>query len=251
MSDPGKFYLSHMHAKTGYRATWDPTKKLEIGYIGKLDKGILNIYSSLEKEGIPVELASGVSGAAMDYTSHDNVTISTKLSGELPVAGSALAHVDAGFHLEFKSEKSIVFQTGNHKIAQLVNLAEIEPLVLEKYENGNWDKSWVIITELATADSATIIISNSSNGNLDLKANAQAGPANLKLTDVSLGLSVARERGSSLKYIAQHGLTPLYRVMGIRHPVFSDLSIGVKGEVHPLEISNRLIQIDFDERELE
>lgn len=250
MSDPSKFYLTHMHAKTGYRATWDPTKKLEIGYIGKLDKGILSIYTSLEKEGIPVVVASGVSGAAMDYTSHDNVTISTKLSGELPMAGSTLAAADAGFHLEFKSEKSIVFQTGNHKVLQLVNLAEIEPMVLEKYENGNWDKSWVIITELSEADSATIIISNSSNGSLDLKAGANAGPANLKLTDVSLGLSVVREKGSSLKYIAQHRLTPFYRVMGIRHPVFGATSIGIKGDFDLQERSEVLMLLDFDEREL-
>lgn len=251
MANPSKFYLSHMNAKTKYRATWDPTKKLAIGYIGKLSEGVLSIYSSLDKEGIAVEVAIDDTGAAMDYTSHDSVTISTKLSGSAPVAGSVLSNLEAGFSLEFKSDKSIVFQTSNHKVHQLINLAEIERKVLEKYNSGNWDKDWVIVTELVEADAATIIISNSSNGSLDLKAKADVGAANLSLTNAALGLAVARERGSTLKYIAQSGLTPLYRVMGIRRPFLGSPSFGTKGEATAAELKEEFGIQDFDEMELE
>lgn len=239
-----------MNARTQYRATWDPTKKLLIGYIGKLQNGVLSIYSSLEKEGIPAQVQIDDSGAAMDYTSHDSVSITTKLAGSSPVAGSVLTDLDAGFSLAFKSDRSIVFQTSNHKVHQLVNLAEIEQAVLDKYENGSWDKEWLIVTELVEADSATIIISNSSNGVLDLKANASAGAAQLSLANAALGLSVAREQGSTLKYITQNGLTPLYRVMGIRHPFLGDPSLHTKsipatgGQYSPFQIQ------EFDEREL-
>lgn len=252
MANPSKFYLSHMNAKTKYRATWDPTKQLKIGYIGKLEQGILSIYSSLEKEGIRVELATDPAGAAMDYTSHDDVSITAKLSGTAPAAGSVFAASEAGFSFEFKSENSIVFQTGNHKIHQLVNLAEIEDSVLEKYKNGNWDKDWVIVTELVEADTATIIISNSSNGSLELKARTDVRAGQLTLTDASLGLSVVREKGSTLKYITQSGLTPLYRVMGIRHPFLGSLSLGTKGYDEYTVRKERqevLIVLDFDERE--
>ncbi|MEO6670130.1 MAG: hypothetical protein ABIN36_11680 [Ferruginibacter sp.] len=215
-----------MNNKTGYRATWDPGKQLKLGQIGKLDKaGVFSVYSSLEKEDIPMEIDVDTTTLDMDYTSNDSVTISTKLSGKAPVAGSVFTDLDAGFTFDFKSSKSIVFQSNGNKTNQIVNIAEVTKLILQKYKDGNWDKDWLVITELVEAGAATIIISNSSDGKLELKANANAGAGNLKLTDVSLGLSVARETGSTLKYIAENGLTPLYRVMGIRHPLFGKDSV--------------------------
>jgi hypothetical protein len=249
MANPGKFYLSHMHDKTKYRATWDPTKQLKIGAIGKLDQGVLSIYTSLDKESIPVEISTGNPGAAMDYTSHENVTITTKLSGSMPISGSVLEQGDAGFSFSFKSDNSIVFQTSNHTVHQLVNLAEIEHLVLEKYNSGNWDKDWVIITELIEADAATIIISNSSDGTLELKANNLGSNGAVKLTDISLGLSVVREKGSTLKYIAQNSLTPLYRVMGLKSAFLSSLSMSTRGSIESALFAERLELLEYDERE--
>ncbi len=249
MINPSKFYLSHMHNKTKYRATWDPTKRFKIGDIGKLEHGVLSIYTSLEKEGIPVERSKGNCGTAMDYTSHSSVTIKTKLKGTVPATGSAFTTADAGFSFDFKGDNSIVFQTSNHQVCQLINLAEIELAVLEKYELGNWDKDWVIVTELIEADNATIIISNSSNGILELKASANIGTGKLTLTDAALGLSVLHEKGSTLKYIAQNEITPLYRVMGLRSAFLSNLSMGTRGQLKYVVSEERLEILDYDERE--
>jgi len=229
MANPQKFYLSHMSDKTGYRATWDPGRPLKIGFIGKLDSsGALVIYSSLEKEGIPVEVLSDDSKIDMDYTSSDSITISTKLSGSAPIAGSVLSEGEAGFNFEFKSDKGVVFQSTGNTTTQLINLAEIKNKILDKYKNGNWDKDWVVVTELVTAETATIIISNSSNVNLDLKANANIGTQDIKITDASFGFTVARERGSTLKYITQSGLTPLYKIMGIWRPILGSVDVRPK-----------------------
>lgn len=246
MANPSKFYLQHMNDKTGYRATWDPGRPLKIGQIGKLDQNnVFNVFSSLEKEGIPIEVMSDPSAIAMDYTSHENINITAKLSGSAPIAGSVLSDVDAGFNFEFKSDKSIVFQTSGHKTHQITNLAEIENHILEKFDNGNWDRDWLIITQLVEADTATIIISNSSNGSLDLKAKASVAAGDLKLTDASLGLTVAKEKGSTLKYIAQSGLTPLYRLMGIRHPLFGKAHLATRTDREEVQKEEFKIQ-EFD-----
>jgi len=239
-----------MNSKAGYRASWDPGKPLKIGFVGRLDKsGVFSIFTSLEKESIPVETQVDDTTTDMDYTSNESVSITAKLSGTIPAAGSALTNADAGFTFEFKSEASVVFQSQGNQTNQLTNLAEIKKLILAKYRDGNWDKDWLVVTELVKAKAATIIISNSTNGTLELKANANVGTTNLKLTDLSLGLSVAKERGSTLKYIAQEGLTPLYRVMGIKKPLFSQTDIVIKG-TEEIEDSDFEIQ-EFDERELE
>ncbi len=247
MVNPSKFYLSHMHTQTKYRATWDPTKQLKIGYIGKLENGVLNIYSSLGKEGIAIESSVEENGSSMDYTSHDSVSITAKISGTAPAAGSVLSETDAGFSFEFSGDNSIVFQTGNHRTHQLINLAEIEEAILEKYREGNWAKDWVIVTEVIEVDAATIIISNSSNGRLELKASASIGLNKMTLTDAALNLSVAREQGSTLKYIAQNGLTPLYRVMGLRSPWLGNTHLTTKGVAKKQGLDKRLILLEHDE----
>ena len=251
MAKPAKFYLSHINKQTGYRATWDPGKPLKLGQIGKLDDyGVFNVYTSLEGEGIAVQTAQDGTAGDLDYTSSDSVTISTKLSGSAPVVGSGLSAAQAGFSFDFKSEKSVVFQASGITTSHITNLAAIEKAILEKYRAGNWDKNWLIITELVTAASATIIIVNSSTAKLDLKAQADISSGTLKLTDASLGLSVAREQGSTLKYISQSGLTPLYRVMGIVSPLFGKQQLGTRSVVEEGEQLRFSVQ-EFNEQEID
>jgi hypothetical protein len=251
MANPYKFYLRDMNNKTGFRATWDPGKPLKIGLIGKLDQtGIFTVFTSLEKEGIPIEVFTDTSKQDMDFTSSDSVTISVKLAGSAPLAGSALSDLEAGFSFDFKSDKSVVFQTVGNKTHQLTNLGQIEDLILDKFHNDNWDKDWLIVTQLIESEAGTILISNSSNGKLELKAKADAGTQNLKLTDVSLGLTVAREQGSTIKVIAQEGLTPLYRVMGLRHPLFGSIHLDTRANDEEMAKEEFRIQ-EFDEGELD
>lgn len=250
MANPSKFYLTHIHQQSGgYRATWNPGKPLEIGAIGKLEKGVFNQYATLADKGIPMNVKTSISSLNMDYTSHDSVAINTKLSGKAPVAGSALTDLDAGFSFDFKGDKSIVFQTGGYKTAVIANLEEIEQKILAAYEDGSWDKDSVIITELITADTATIIISTSSNNTLELKATANVGTPALKLADASLGLTIAQEKGSSMKFLAEAGLTPLYKVMGVRDPWWGPADFGTKNAEKAA--ADELKERGFDERELE
>jgi len=245
-----QFYLRHIAKQTGYRANWEPNRPLFVGAIGKLEDGVFTIFSDLEKEGIMAEIKKDESEGFWDYTSNDTVQIDIKLAGQAPIAGSFLAEADAGFTLNFKSEEAVVFQADKTLTHQIVNVGAIEKAVIPKYRADEWPKDWVIITQLIEAESATIIVSNSRDNQIDLKATANIGTANLKLTDASLGLNVVRERGSSLKILAKSGITPLYRVMGIRHPLFGKPQLSTK-EAIVLPNDDALEVQDFDPAELE
>ena len=250
MADAYKFYLKHMNDQTGYRATWDPGRPLQIGFIGKLEgPGVFTVFSSLQKEGIEPEIVSDSSSSELDYTSNDQVSIGIKLAGSTPAAGSILTNAEAGFEFEFKSENAIVFKVDGYKTHQIINIANIESQIKEKYNNGNWEKDWVVVTQLIEADTATIIISNSGNSNLTLKAKAGAGTGELKLTDASLGLTVAREKGSTLKFITQSHLTPLYKVMGLVHPFLGKLKLATKSLEAATDADEFTIR-DFSDAEL-
>ncbi len=251
MANPHKFYMQHMNAKTGYRATWDPGRPLQIGQIGKLDRfGVFTVYSSLAKEGINAEVLTDVSASELDYTSSNEVTINFKAAGKAPTVGSALTEAEAGFNIQFNSERGVVFKCSGYKTHQITNIGEIEDQIKAKFRDKNWEKDWLIITQLIEAENATIIISNSANGNLDLKAAAGIGKAEMSLTDASLGLTVAKERGSTLKFISQSHLTPLYRVMGLIHPFLGKLQLAPKSIDEILETESLILQ-DFVNEEVE
>jgi hypothetical protein len=251
MAIPFKFYLSHISGNAGYRANWEPNRPLELGMIGKLTNGVLDIVSTLQQEGLEPEVLKDVTPGEIDYTSNQTVDIDIKLAGKAPAVGSVLTEADAGFVIDFKSENAVVFQVKDTFTHQIVNVAKMEREIVARFKDNKWPKDWLIITQLLEAVSATIIVSNSSNNRIEFKATANAGTANLKLTDANLGLTVAKEKGSSLKVIAQQGITPLYRVMGIRHPLFGKIQLDSKGIAPEAAREEKFKYQDFDPRELE
>lgn len=229
MASTYTYYLDHIFKQTRYRATWQPGKPLELGQVGKIGSdGIFVVYATLQDEGITMTTNTSGTGGDLDYTSNDSVTITAKAAGTAPALGSALTEAEAGVSIEFKNSQAIVFQSAGNKTEYIQNLGQVTDAILAKYNDGTWPKDYLVITELIKADSATIIISQSSNGSMELKAKAAVGTEAIKLTDASLGLSVSREKGNNLKYICQAGLTPLYRVHGIRNPWFSNAYVDVK-----------------------
>lgn len=249
MASPFKYYLEHMHKKSGYRAIWDPGRNLQLGLVGKLDgNGSFTTYTSLTKEGITMEVTPDDKPIDQDYTSNESVEIAVKASGDAPVAGSFLTKLDAGFSIKFKGDSGVVFRTQGQRTDEITNIAELEKAILQKYKEKNWDKDWLIITRLIKCDSGTIIISNSSNTNLELRAKGDVAAAQLSLADASLNLSTAWEKGSSLKFIGQAGMTPLYSLMGVRHPLFSKAGFVNKGFAPTVD---KLAEQPFDEKELE
>jgi len=249
MAVPFKFYLTHIANRSGYRANWEPNRPLELGMIGTLRDGVFDVQSSLEQQGITSKVLKDLTPGELDYTSHESVNIGTKLSGQAPILGSVLTETEAGFVIDFKSENSVVFTITDTLTHQIVNAAEWEKQVLAKFKDGSWKKEWYIITQLVEAVSATIIVNNSNDNRLELKASTGIGQSGIKLADVSLGLTVAKEKGSSLKVIAQKGITPLYRAMGIRHPLFGKPELSSKGDTAEIKEEKFRIQ-EFDPGEL-
>jgi len=252
MATPFKFYLKHMFKKSNYRAIWDPGRNLELGMVGKLDSyGSFTTYTSLAKEGIDMEVSTDDKPIDQDYSSTDTVEITAKASGTSPVAGSFLTELDAGFSIKFKGENGVVFRTQGQYTDEIVNIAELEKAILKKYKEKNWDKDWLIITRLVRVDSGTIIISNSSNTNLELRAKGNLTAAQLNVADAGLGLNTAWEKGSSMKFIGQAGMTPLYSLMGVRHPLIGKASFSDKGVRPGGAAEDKLMEQPFDPAELE
>lgn len=254
MASPQKTYLNQMHKKFGYRANWEPHRKIAVGMIGKLRRGEFINYGTLEEEGIPVKINSQGGDGKLDFTSEGGVTIETKLAGKaVPPSSAKLGEADAGVVISFGSTNSTVFKALNSTNHTLANLKEVETEFIRLVNQGKLDKEYAIITEIVEAGSATIIVSNSANAKIEIKANAEAQVQEIDIADASLELSAVAERNIETKVIARSSTQVLFKVMKVKTKFLSSEAIGLKiGSRNELLGQETLLEeVPFDETELE
>lgn len=247
MQGPAKQYTKEMRRKFAYIATWNPGTPMTIGSIGVTKDGRFRRVSDLETLGIPYEIIKDNDPADLDYASEGSVTITMKASGSGPVGG--LGTLDAGFSVEFKKSNSTLFKAKETYTDVMRDTHKLGQEILKRYRNGKWEKEWVVVTEVVRATSATILISNSQNGQVDLKATAD-GNLLRGLADPALELGIQFSRGMETQIIAEKGLTPLYRGVGIKTHLFGKPDLAGRGMrgldmVTPTAARNELADIVY------
>lgn len=230
MSSAQKQYTNEMKRKFGYYATWNPGAPLKLGDIGTFEQNVFTKISDLESLEITFGIRPDLAKTHLEHNSQGSVTLTTKLSGTVAPPGSVLVDADAGIIAEFGKENSILFKANNTTTPSIKDTIKLGNEILELYKKGKWNKNWVIITEVVEAESATIIISNAINGKIELKANANIDAPMIDIADGKFNFSQQFTRGLETKIISAEGLTPLFKVMGLKTrlllpPIFKTQSI--------------------------
>jgi len=95
-------------------------------------------------------------------------------------------------------------------------VASLGRAIEKLYAADIWDRRWLVVTEIISADAATVIISGSRTAQADLKANGAIKQGSTKLSDVDAKFEAKSTVDIGFKIIAGTGLTPLYRAAGIK-----------------------------------
>ena len=213
-------YTDEMKKKFGYYATWNPGLPMKLGDIGTFNDNQFNCLSNIDNLGIEFEIRPDETKTTLEHNSKGSVCISTKLAGTIAPQGSVLTNMDAGIIVEFSKEYSTLFKAINTTTPSIKDKIKLGDEILELYKNGKWNKKWVVITELVEAENATILISNDSNGKIELKANSNIDALSLDIADAELKFSTQFSRGLNTNIICAEGLTPLFKVMGMKTRIF-------------------------------
>ena len=224
-----KKYLNEMSKKFGMHAVWTPGTPIELGDVGEFKDGIFRRIGNIRDMGHAFEARISESPEELNYQSEKSVSVSIKAQGDAVPVGSALANMDAGFSIGFGKGGGVLFKAENAHDHSIKDQLSLRKFLLENYNNGTFQKKWVIINELKEAGSATVIYSSTSNAQIDLKANANIGTENLSLTNASLGLGIVREKGMETKVIAQSKVTPLFRVLGLKKKLIGKDRVVARG----------------------
>ncbi len=212
-----KQYLKEIYKGLGYFATWSPGVTLKLGDIGVMDGNKFERESSLKEKGIEFEVREDDTPMNLQYSSAGNVVISLKAAGNLPpVAGCTLTKADAGAIIEFKNTSGVVFKANKILNPCIEDTHTLGKEIMRRYERREWEKEWKVITELAQAGSATIIISQGKGGKIELKAEGQINAANIDIADTDAKFHATHIENIHTQIIAKKGITPLFKVKGIK-----------------------------------
>jgi len=209
-------YTRELRQRFGYAATWIPTSEVRLGDVGRLHRYEFERVAALADFGVQFERRESPATSSLNYNSEHGVSFTVKASGEVPPLGSGLADADAGIIVSFGATGSIALQASGCVTASIANQHELAKQILARFETDEWDDDYVVVTEVVQAGTATILISDSNDGSVVLKASSgmQLGPLSLAAAGVELRVSHSRNIGTQI--VAEGGLTPLFRAHGVR-----------------------------------
>jgi hypothetical protein len=219
MASPVTLYHREMHDNLGFFATWFPGDPIEIGDAGVLEGGRFRRTVSLKELGIPCEVGAGQGSQNVQYTS----TQGTKMTASGGAAAAAFAKAEIS--IEFSREGAFVFHASRLHPQRLENRAAVAELIVKAYHKGKWQKDWLLVEAIHTAERATIIVSEDSSAGIVLVASADMPLPAISLSDPKIGLTVASTRGKIVHIIGGKGLHPLYSCLRLKDPLFGGASV--------------------------
>ncbi|MEZ4888797.1 MAG: hypothetical protein R3E32_28985 [Chitinophagales bacterium] len=213
-----KRYIRDLHKKFGYQATWTPGTPLKLGDIGIFRNSVFETIDNISNAHFDFEMMvrEDDNTEELEFVSSSSVNITTKIQGEVAPVGSPLTLNDAGFMIRFGRSGGLVFKATGVTTQRIMNQAELARFVKTAFSNGDWVDGHYIITELKVAESATILYSVEKNAEVAIRANGSISTDSLNIADAGASLEIAASKSMEVKIVASDGLTPLFKVRGIR-----------------------------------
>lgn len=219
MGSPVKLYHQEMHDNLGFFATWLPGDALDVGDVGVLEGGRFRRMASLKELGIACEVSARQVNQDVQYTS----THGTKITASAGAAAATVAKTEIS--IEFSQQGAFVFHASRLRPQQLENRTAVADSVVRAYDNGKWQKDWLLIETLHTAERATIIVSEDNSAGIVLAASVDAPLPSVSLADPKIGLTVTSTRGKIVHVVGGKGLHPLYSCLRLKDPLFGKPSV--------------------------
>lgn len=220
MASPVKLYQREMHGHLGFFATWLPIDWVDVGDVGVLDGGKFTPMTSLRELGIPCEVKPRGKPAYLRHVSSKGINVSVSTGGTVE------ALVKAEIAIDFSTAGAFVFETANLQQRSFENRAEIAEGLFAAYDDERWQKDWVVVNAVYSADVATILVSVSKSAGLVLAGEVGPPHGEILLAGLEGKLSVTSRNGAVVDVVAKSGARPLYSCLRIKTGFFGGRRIG-------------------------
>lgn len=130
----------------------------------------------------------------------------------------------AKFGLTFSTDNSLFLSTKGSKVLRIVedNIGSnnLGSQVIAKYNQGKWERNWIVVTEVECAKKAIIILSNGKNAEIELKTDSNLPLAIGEM--INANLSFGSESSIGFRYVMPEGeyRSVLFKAKGIDESFF-------------------------------
>ncbi|MCM1974668.1 hypothetical protein [Streptomyces sp. G1] len=218
-------YIEHVRGDLAMEPSWPPSAVRELGDVGVFRKGhferkgTLKTLFGLTVKPRPVRRSTTVFHGDSKGTVrvHHNSAIG---------AGAALVTAEGSLVLEFDKADSVLFHATGCRTREIDGIEDVERLMMELHDRGEWPRRQVVITEVTHAERTTAVMSRKRNDRMALRAAADPMVTGLDLLTASGGLQWAGGSAASLQVLSEGRLTPLYRARGVVRHLFRADEVG-------------------------
>ena len=188
---------------------WLPGTPMALGDVGVIDRrGYLRIARlsdfgiSFEEDSVSVESEYSVTSACATTEDFD-----AKASGSDP--SGALSSAEAGMRVSFSAGGGFVVRAMKVLGSRIPNVLSVEEQIRRKQaEKAFWNREWIYVQEVVSAEPCIMIVSNASGAHATVRASINAGLNSfVQLLAAGSALSLS-EQSSIDQYIATQTRTP-------------------------------------------
>ena len=199
-----------------YWAAWLPTTKFQIGDVGILNGKYFEKIGSLKELKIDFKIEEDTSPSPIEIVSESGVSINFKIAGETNTAFPNIPAAEAGVKFKFGSAGAFAISCPESFEPMLAEPMALQEKIIDAFNKKIWQGEWSVITRVVTSPSATIVISNSKDSELELssKADLKAGLADLGKANVEF--SMKSQTGDMIKMIGAKDVTPFFQLASIK-----------------------------------
>jgi len=219
MTSPAEVYARGVRKKLQYYyAAWLPNEVLRLGDVGVLEKGVFFRHkTSLGLLGINFTVRDDPDPTPFTLQSEKGVQIASKAAGEMSTKAPNIPEGKAGVAVDFSAKGAFVIKAALTYEPTIEDIATLETQIIDLYKKERWNKEWVVIAKLVTAPSATILVSRSSEGKIELAAEGKfAAGSTVQLGEANLKFNVSFVSGDIIDLTDAQNATPFFQLVGLK-----------------------------------
>lgn len=216
-------YTSEVSDHLGFLATWPPGMPIRLGMVGTIDEDqVFSPVTSLARLGVKAQ-ESEVAGAGERFTfaSAGAVDFSFKAAGATSDLVPSVPQAEAGLGISFKREHATVFQASGISYTRVEDEVDLRNGVISLIKSGDWDRDWVVVTNLVHADTTTAIISRSAESGAEFALSANASAGGIELLNAEFSPRIVASKELNLWMVGSGNMTPLFHAKQAKRRFFS------------------------------
>lgn len=188
-------------------ANWEPGAPVSLGDFGELRDRTFVRLGNIAEFGMTFDPIDDDTPDHKFFTSEDSVEVKFNARGNVPIDG--VANAKATLEVAFANKDAVFFNAADCIHSMIASKVKLGKDVMAAYDDGNgdWQREWVVVTDLVTAGATTIAVSLGNSASIVFEAEANVEKINL--ADANLGLSIKSSSNVGLQVVADHGLVLL------------------------------------------